>query len=326
MCYIKEGLGLKWLAAVFSALCVAQTLAGGNLVQANSIAAALNTAFGADRLAVGLAAAVLAGAVALGGIGRIGKVSERLVPAMALLFVGSGAAVLIAHAPAIPGALGGIFTCAFQPRAILGGYSMGTAMRFGIARGVFTNEAGLGTSAIAHAAADVDDPAEQGMWGIFEVFAATMVVCTVTAMVILTSGVYAPEAAQAAIRSGNIPPELLGAPLTGAAFATVFGKFGPVIVSVSLLLFAFTSLLGSCYYGQRGVEYLTDRKEALWCYRAAYLAMIVLGSVGDVSAVWQLVDVINGLLALPNLIALLLLSPVAVKLILAYGHKKRAAR
>ena len=123
-----------------------------------------------------------------------------------------------------------------------------------------------------------------------------------------------------------ITPELLGAPLTGAAFATVFGKFGPVIVSVSLLLFAFTSLLGSCYYGQRGVEYLTDRKEALWCYRAAYLAMIVLGSVGDVSAVWQLVDVINGLLALPNLIALLLLSPVAVKLILAYGHKKRAAR
>lgn len=326
MCYIRDGLGCRWLAAVFSVLCVAQTLAGGNLVQANSIAVSLNSAFGADKLAVGIVTAALAAAVTLGGIGRIGRVSEKLVPAMALLFVGGGAAVLIAHAGAIPGALRDIVRYAFKPRAVLGGYGMGTALRFGIARGVFTNEAGLGTSAIAHAAADVDDPAEQGMWGIFEVFTATVVVCSVTALVILTSGVYDPDAAQAAIRSGSVPPSMLGAPLTGAAFATVFGKFGPVLVSVCLLLFAFTSLLGSCYYGQRGIEFLTGKAWVMNCYRGAYLAMIVLGCLGDVTAVWQLVDVIDGLLALPNLTALLLLSPAALGLIRNFVRSKRAGR
>lgn len=326
MCYIEKGLGLNWLAAVFSALCIAQTLAGGDLVQANSIAVSLHSAFGVNRLATGIVTALLTGIVTLGGIGRIGRVSEKLVPAMAALFVGGGGLVLIAHASAIPGALRDILSCAFQPKAVLGGYSMGTAMRFGIARGVFTNEAGLGTSAIAHAAADVDDPAEQGMWGIFEVFTATLVVCSVTALVILTSGVYTADQAQAIMRSGNIPDGMLGAPLTGAAFGSVLGPFGPKLVSVCLLLFAFTSLLGSCYYGQRGIEFLTDRPWALACYRGAYLSMIVLGCLGDVTAVWQLVDVIDGLLALPNLIALLLLSPVALDLIREFLHSKRADR
>lgn len=324
MCYMQKGLGLTWLAAVYSALCVAQTLAGGNLVQANSIASSLHSAFGANKLAVGIVTALLAGAVALGGISRIGRVSEKLVPAMAILFVGGGAVVLFAHADAIPGAFRDIVRYAFQPRAVISGYSMGTAMRFGTARGVFTNEAGLGTSAIAHAAADVDDPAQQGMWGIFEVFAATMVVCSVTALVILTSGVYDLESAQAAIQAGNIPDGMLGAPLTGAAFGTVFGPFGPMLVSVCLLLFAFTSLLGSCYYGQRGIEFLTGSACVLGCYRGAYFVLIVLGCFSDVTVVWQLVDVIDGLLALPNLIALLLLSPEAVRLIREYT--KRAGR
>lgn len=326
MCYIRDGLGIKWLAAVFSVLCVAQTLAGGNLVQANSIAVSLNSTFGVSKLAVGIVTAALAGIVTLGGIGRIGKVSEKLVPAMAALFICGGAVVLVAHGPAIPGALCDIVHCAFQPRAVVGGYSMGTAMRFGIARGVFTNEAGLGTSAIAHAAADVDDPAEQGMWGIFEVFAATIVVCSVTALVILTSGVYSASCAQEAIRSGNVTEQMLGAPLTGSAFATTFGQLGPVLVSMCLLLFAFTSLLGSCYYGQRGIEFLTDKSWAMNCYRGAYLAMVVLGCMGDVTAVWQLVDVIDGLLALPNLAALLLLSPEAVRLIRVFSHKKQVGR
>ena len=353
MCYIREGLSLlflerkrskksfpffpnrssgswksvpDWLAAAFSILCVAQTLCGGNLVQANSIAVSLNSTFGVSKLTVGIVTAALAGVVTLGGIGRIGRVSERLVPVMAALFIGGGAVVLATHAQAIPGAFRDIVRYAFQPRAVLGGYGMGTAMRFGIARGVFTNEAGLGTSAIAHAAADVDDPAEQGMWGIFEVFAATMVVCSVTALVILTSGVYSVEGAQAAIRCGNVPEQMLGAPLTGAAFGTALGKFGPVLVSVCLLLFAFTSLLGSCYYGQRGIEFLTGKPWAMNCYRGAYLAMVVLGCLGDVTVVWQLVDVIDGLLALPNLIALLLLSPEAVRLIRVYSHKKQAGR
>lgn len=326
MCYIREGLGRKRTAMIFSILCVAQTLCGGNLVQANSIAVSLNSTFGVSKLTVGIVTASIAGVVTLGGIGRIGKVSERLVPAMAALFIGGGAVVLVTHAEAIPGAFRDIVRYAFQPRAVLGGYGMGTAMRFGIARGVFTNEAGLGTSAIAHAAADVDEPAEQGMWGIFEVFAATMVVCSITALVILTSGVYSAEGAQAAIRCGNVPEQMLGAPLTGAAFGTVLGRFGPVLVSVCLLLFAFTSLLGSCYYGQRGIEFLTDEPWAMNCYRGAYLAMIVLGCLGDVTVVWQLVDVIDGLLALPNLISLLLLSPEAVRLIRGFSRSKQAGR
>lgn len=326
MCYIRDGLGSKGLAAVFSVLCVAQTLTGGNLVQANSIAASLNSSFGANKLAVGAVTAALAGAMTLGGIGRIGRVSERMVPAMALLFVGGGAAALIVHAQAVPGALRDILHCAFQPRAVAGGYSIATALRFGIARGVFTNEAGLGTSAIAHAAADVDDPAEQGMWGIFEVFTATIMVCSITALVILTSGVYSAEAAQAAIQSGNVLPEMLGSPLTGAAFAATFGKLGPVLVSVCLLLFAFTSLLGSFYYGQRGIESLTSRPWVMNCYCGGYLAMIILGCLGDVTGVWQLVDVINGLLALPNLIALLLLSPVAIRLIQRYVVQENSAQ
>lgn len=323
MCYIRDGLGQKWLAALFSVICVGQTLAGGNLVQANSIATALNNAFGADKLTVGLVTAALAGIVVLGGIRRIGAVSERLVPAMALLFVGSGAVVIALHADALPGVFRDIVQYAFQPKAAVGGYGMGLAMRFGIARGVFTNEAGLGTSAIAHAAADVEEPAEQGMWGIFEVFTATLVVCTVTALVILTSGVYTVEGALAAIRTGDVPASMLGAPLTSAAFATVFGPWGPVIVSVSLMLFAFTSLLGSCYYGQRGVESLTHRPGAVWCYRAVFLVVIVLGSLGDLTIVWQLVDVCNGLLALPNLLALLLLSPEALRLIKDVANQKQ---
>ena len=321
MCYMRNGLGLKWLAVLFSAVCVGQTLAGGNLVQANSIATALNSAFGANKLAVGLITAALAGIVVLGGIGRIGSVSEKLVPVMAFLFVGGGAVVLLAHAPALPAAFRDIFTYAFQPKAVVGGYGMGMAMRFGIARGVFTNEAGLGTSAMAHAAADVEEPAEQGMWGIFEVFAATIVVCTVTALVILTSGVYTVDGALAAIRTGDVPSAMLGAPLTSAAFATVFGRFGPVLVSICLMLFAFTSLLGSCYYGQRGVESLTRWKGAVWCYRAVFLVVIVIGCLGDLTVVWQLVDVFNGLLALPNLAALLLLSPEALRLIKNYTSK-----
>lgn len=322
MCYIRDGLGLRWLAVLFSIVCVGQTLAGGNLVQANSIATALNNAFGFDKLAVGVVTALLAGIVVLGGIGRIGTVSERLVPAMAFLFVGTGLIVIILHASALPDVFHGIFQYAFQPKAVAGGYGMGLAMRFGIARGVFTNEAGLGTSAMAHAAADVEEPAEQGMWGIFEVFAATLVVCTVTALVILSTGVYTPEGALAAIQSGDVPATMLGAPLTSAAFATVFGGLGPVIVSVSLMLFAFTSLLGSCYYGQRGIESLTQRRGAVWLYRAVFLGVIVVGCLGDLTVVWQLVDVFNGLLAAPNLLALLLLSPEALRLIKKYTKEK----
>lgn len=215
MCYMERGVGSRTLAALFSLCCVAASLGGGNVVQANSIAASLEAAFGWDRLAVGLVVAVLTGLVILGGIGRIGRVSETLVPCMALLFIGGGVMVLICHRAAIPEALERIVTGARHPQAALGGglgYGMAAAMRYGVARGVFTNEAGMGSSAIAHAASNVQEPAEQGMWGIFEVFIATLSVCSITALVILTSGVYQENAALLAIQSGTVTSAMVGAP------------------------------------------------------------------------------------------------------------------
>ena len=328
MCYMEKGLGSRGLACLFALCCVCANLGGGNVVQANSIAAALEASFGWNRLAVGIVTAAVTGVVILGGIGRIGKVSEKLVPCMALLFLGGGIVVLVVHRAALPAALERIFTAALTPKAALGGgmgYGMAAAMRYGVARGVFTNEAGMGTSAIAHAASNTSDPAEQGMWCIFEVFIATICVCTVTALVILTSGVYQEEAALAAIQAGTVTRAMTGAPLSAAAFSTVYGPFGGAFVSVCLLLFAFTSLLGTSYYGERGLQYLTGSDRWKLPFRAAFLAAIVAGSVGDVAVVWQLADIFNGLMALPNLCALLALSPEALSLLKSWTEAKTGA-
>ena len=324
--YIAKGLHLPGLAKVFALFCVAETLAGGNLAQSNSIATALSASAGANPVVVGAVLAVITAIVLMGGIKRIGALCELLVPAMALLFVGGGLAVIAVNWRAVPLAFQQIVSYAFAPRAVAGGYAMGTALRYGVARGVFTNEAGLGMSAIAHACADVEEPAEQGMWGIFEVFFATVVICTVTALVILTSGVYDPVQALALVESGAVPDGMLGAPLTAAGFAALFGEAGEWIVSVSLVLFAFTSLLGSGYYGRRGVETLCASRWAQGLYQLAFPVCVVLGAVGDLTAVWQLVDVCTGLLAAVNLPALLLLSPEALYLLrswLAERKKKR---
>ena len=321
MYYMEYGLHSKPLAVVFSLLCIIETLVGGNLVQSNSIATALEASFRFDRLTVGIIIMVLTGVVILGGIKRIGKVSECLVPCMALLFLVGGMIVLIVHRATLPKVLRLIFHEAFSPKAACGGYGAAAAMRYGVARGVFTNEAGLGTSAMAHAAADVDTPATQGMWGIFEVFIATLVICSVSALVILTSGVYNAEAALHAIASNCVENSMLGAPLSSAAFATVFGTYGGVFVSLCLILFAFTSLLGACYYGEQCISYLTGTRRIIPFYRFFFLAAIVLGSISDLSATWLLVDLTNGLMAIPNLIALLLLSNHAVMLIHSYKVK-----
>ena len=313
MTYIRKGLRLGWLAEVYALFCVAETLAGGNLAQANSIATSLHAAFGVDKLVVGIVLAVLTTFVLLGGIKRVGRLSELLVPLMAGLFIICGLVVIAVHWRAVPAAISQIVGYAFSPKAVVGGYSMGMALRFGVARGVFTNEAGLGMSAIAHACADVEEPAEQGMWGIFEVFCATLVICTVTSLVILTAGVYSAPEAMGMIARGAVPETYLGAPLTAASFGTVLGKAGEWVVAVCSVLFAFTSLLGAGYYGQRGIESLTGRKGVLVLYRLVFPVCIVFGCIGDLTAVWQLVDLFNGLLALPNLTALLLLSPEVMR-------------
>ena len=306
MYYLRDGLGSPLLAGWFCLACLPATLAGGSLVQAASMADSLEAALALPRLPVGLAIAALAGLVMVGGLGRIARVSAALVPAMALLSRGAGAAVLVCTAGRVPAALGLIVSCPLDPRATLGGgagWTVAAAMRYGVARGVFTNEAGLGTSAMAHGAAGVDHPARQGMWGIFEVFLSTLAVCTVTALAILVSGVWDPAG------------PLTGAPLTAAAFGSALGPAGEGAVALSLLLFAFSSILGWSYYGQQCLDFLTGGR-GVRLYRAAFLACALAGAVWDDPApVWQLVDLCNALMALPNLAALLLLAPRALSLL-----------
>ena len=315
MFYLRDGLHAPRLAAWFSLACLPATLAGGDLVQAGSIASALHSAFGWDRLLVGIGTALLSGGILLGGLGRVAQVAERLVPAMAFLYLGGGALVLILRAEELPRAFTLILSCALRPEAALGGgggYALSAALRYGIARGVFTNEAGLGTSAMAHGAAQADHPARQGMWGIFEVFVSTLLVCTVTALVILVSGVYVPEEALQQLQGGLVPDASLGVPLTARAFSAVLGPAGERIVALSLILFAFSSILGWSCYGQQSLRFLTGGDRFLPLYRAVFLGCIVLGAVSDTSPLWQLVDLCNALLALPNLLALLLLAPQAL--------------
>ena len=301
MFYLRDGLGWHGAALWFTLACLPATLAGGDLVQSSSIAQALESSFALPRLATGLVTAALAALVLMGGVGRIARVSSALVPAMALLYLGAGGWVLLCRATALPGALKLIFLCALSPRAALGGgagWTVASALRYGVARGVFTNEAGLGPSAMAHGAADHACPVRQGFWGMFEVALATLLVCSVTALVILVSGVWQPGSPKA---------------LTGtAAFSSVLGPAGSWTVSLCLLLFAFSSILGWSYYGQQCLRYLTGDDRLLPLYRALFLLCIPLGAVWENAVVWELVDLCNALMALPNLVGLIVLAPTAL--------------
>lgn len=321
MYYMKFGLNSPWLACIFGWICLISSLCGGNLVQANSISTALYSAFGWPPLFVGIGVAIATGLIIWGGIESIGRVSQGLVPLMALLFLIGGGFVLYHHRYNLLPALSSICSFALSPAALLGGgmgYTISQTMRYGIARGVFTNEAGMGTSAIAHGAAHVEHPAQEGMWGIFEVFLSTIVVCTVTALTILVSGVYHPDQALADLMVGTVDSTQFGVPLTMAAFESALGPLGGYLVSLCLLLFAFTSLLGWSYYGVCTLTYLIGHDKFTKGYYVLYLLMIVAGSIGNVAVVWQLTDLFSGLMALPNLIALLLLTPKAVKVLNQY--------
>ena len=321
MFYLRDGVGSPFLASCFCLACLPATLAGGNLVQSSSIASSLEAAWGLPRLAVGLAAALLAGLVMLGGLGRVAAVSTALVPLMAALYLGGGGLVLARNWSAVPAALGQIFSHALRPAALAGGcggWTVSTAIRYGAARGVFTNEAGLGTSAIAHGAARTDSPARQGRWGIFEVFQSTMLVCTVTALAILASGAWRPGGPS-------------GAALTAAAFGSVLGPVGEGVVTLSLLLFAFSSILGWSCYGEQSLAFLFSQENGprkmprglMLLYRAVFLGCVVLGAVWSPQAIWQLVDLCNALMALPNLAALLLLAPQALGELRRWNSSKK---
>ena len=301
MIWLQE-LGLPKLGKLYAFCCILVSLGMCGLAQANSLAAGLTDAFGVPPLGVGIVACVLVGVSLTGGIGRIGRVCEGLVPLMTVLFLGGSLWVLFCHRAQIPAALALIWKDAFGLAPLAGG-TAGSAIRYGIARGIFNTEAGLGTTALIHASSASRDPVEEGMWGIFEIFLDGIVLCAVMALIILTSGVWTP---------GGEGPQ--GAALCAAAFETVLGPWGRPFVGVCLALFAFSALLGGSYYGQRGVEHLWHGR-GLRLYQGLFLCGIVLGSVSRLEPVWQFADLCNGLMAVPCLIALLLFSPQVFRLL-----------
>jgi len=294
MYVLRNGLGMPWLGTVFAGLVALAAFGIGNMVQANSVAASLQASFGVDPATSGILLAALTAAVILGGIKRIGQFTEYLVPFMALFYLGGGLVILVRFAGEIPGAISLVLSSAFTGGAATGAFAGSTvmlAMRYGIARGLFSNEAGLGSAPLVHAAARTDHPVRQGMYGIFEVFVDTILVCTTTGLVILVTGVW----------SGGTT----GAELAGQAFSTGLpGTWGNVVVTVSLVLFAYSTVIGWSYYGETAIVYLFGTKAAL-PYKMAWLVFIYLGAVGSLHLVWDVADTLNGLMAIPNLIAVL---------------------
>lgn len=312
MYYISNGLkNMKWLAYVFAFFGSIAAFGIGNMVQSNSIAESLQVTFGLNKLMVGVVLALFAAVVVVGGIKRIGTVTEKLVPFMAAFYILGGLTIIIINAAHIPEAFRLIFSTAFTGTAAVGGFTGSTlklAMTRGVSRGVFTNEAGLGSAPIAHAAATTDHPVRQGLWGVFEVFVDTIVICSITALAILTTGVWT---------SGST-----GAALTTEAFRHGLpGNWGGYIVSIGILLFAFSTILGWEYYGERCAEYLFGPKVNM-IYRILWIPFIVVGAVGGLELLWNLADTLNGLMAIPNLIGLVALSGVVIKLTKEYFKKE----
>ncbi len=302
MHYIANGLNWKWLATLFALFGALASFGIGNMTQANSISASMEVTFGIPTLVTGIVVAVAAAVVMLGGIKRIAQVTEMLVPFMAALYIIGGIVILAINASAIPAAFGLIFKSAFSGTAAVGGFAGSTivlASRMGIARGVFSNEAGLGSAPIAHAAATTDHPVRQGLWGVFEVFMDTIVICSITALSIIVTGVW---------NTGES-----GAALTTLAFDTSLPVVGGYIVSIGILLFAYSTLLSWSYYGERCLEFLFGPK-AITPYRLVFIPFIVIGAVGGLEVIWDIADTLNGLMAIPNLIGIIGLSGVVIKL------------
>lgn len=303
MYYIKNGLGKRWLwlAACFAFFGSIAGFGIGNMVQANSVADSLADAFGVNRVITAFVLMILVGAVIWGGVTRIATVAKKLVPLMALSYLVAGVIVLGANFAEIPAAIALVFKSAFSPVAAQGGFAgaaVALAIEKGIARGVFSNEAGLGSAPIAHAAAATDSPVRQGTIAMLGTFIDTLIVCSITGLAIIVSGVW----------TGTEQ----GAAMSQAAFNSVL-PYGDKIVSVALVLFAFTTIIGWSYYGERCVEYLFGRG-AIRVFRYAWVVAIPVGVMLKLEVVWIIADILNGLMALPNLVALLLLSGVVAKL------------
>ena len=324
MYILEHGAGQKWLAVLFALFTVLASFGIGAAVQANSTAEALSLGFGINHMYSGVILAILVGLVIIGGLKSLATVTTYLVPFMAIFYIIGSLVVLVLYASAIPEAIAWAFRCAFgDPMAMPGaiaGWSVKQAVSKGIARGVFSNEAGLGSAPMVHATANVDHPVRQGLYGIFEVFVDTFVICSMTALVILCTGVL----------TGR--PDLTGAQLSLQAFENGMGPIGKYILSIGLSLFAFTTILGWYWYAETASTYLFG----IWfkpVMKLIWIVLIIIGAAGSqilgtagdafLANLWDMADTLNGLMAIPNLIGLLLLSKVVHKLVKEFDEKRK---
>ena len=320
MYYIKNGLGKnwRWLAALFSLFGVLTVFGTGNATQVNTITTAINSALlnyhlinedavSTSNLIIGIIIAILVATVLLGGVKRIGRVTEKLVPFMALIYIVLSLGVILLNLNRVPSVFASIVEGAFSPASVTGGVvgSFVLSMKKGVSRGIFSNEAGLGTGSIAHACADTKKPVKQGFFGIFEVFTDTIVICTLTALVILCSGT--------PVGYG----EAAGAELTISGFTSTYGNWVSIFTAIALCCFAFSTIIGWGLYGARCIEYLLKEK-SIKPFMVAYSLVAIIGATADLGLMWSVAETFNGLMAIPNLIALFLLSGTVARLVKQY--------
>lgn len=323
MYYLRDGLGAKKgcrqigtvLAVLFSIFCLLASFGIGNMSQVNSMVSNVYTAFRIPKLITGIVLVIAVGAVIIGGLKRVANITEKLVPFMVIMYFAGSIAIICIHISSVPAIFAAIFKGAFSVKAVAGGgfgAGIAVAMKMGFKRGVFSNEAGLGSSVMVHSSSNVKEPVRQGMWGIFEVFADTIIVCTLTALVILGSGAIdlsTGEFQTITLASGDI---LESDSLVSYAFSQVFGIAGSAFIAIAILLFAYSTVLGWSHYGATACRYLLGNKAVL-PYRIIFVAIVLAGSVIKAQLAWDISDTFNGLMMLPNLIGVLVLSPMVAK-------------
>ncbi|MBR1641001.1 MAG: alanine:cation symporter family protein [Butyrivibrio sp.] len=325
MYYLKYGLGEKkgcarigaLLAIMFSTFCVLASFGIGNMSQINSIAVNMNSAFGIPSFVTGFVLMVLAGLVIVGGLKRIASVTERLVPFMAVIYVVGALIIVILNVDKIGPVFVSIIKGAFGMKAVGGGIvgsGVAYAVQWGMKRGVFSNEAGLGSSVMVHSSSNVREPVVQGMWGIFEVFADTIIVCTLTAFAVLSSGIVD-------LDTGAVLSDQVSTALVAEAFSTVYGRAGSAFIAIAILFFAFSTVLGWSQYGSKGFEYLFGTKSTR-LFKIVFVAFIIIGATMDLTLAWDLSDTFNGLMAIPNLIGVITLSGTVMKITKNYVDRK----
>lgn len=305
MYYLSRGANLPWLGTIFSVFATLACFGIGNLTQINSMSNLINLNFGVPHIYVGIAVTIIVGIIIIGGIKRIGAVAEKLVPLMCIFYIACGVVLIFLNLDKIPGVFKLVFSEAFsfkQVGAGFLGYSITMGMRYGFARGIFSNEAGMGSAPMAHASSNTRNPVDQALWGIFEVFVDTFLVCSITGIV-------------AVMNLHLLEQGLNGATLISEAFRiSLPGNFGSIGVTIALFLFAFTTIVGWSHYGVVSLGYLTNKNKTLeLIYKIILLILIVVGSVSELQLVWNIADTLNGLMAIPNLIGLLILSPIIAK-------------